>query len=111
MKLMNVNEEGLKSLISKKAILITIFIITLVTLAGCKQEAVREGKIAADTVDIVPEMSISECLAQIRQTNPEMSDQDANDNCYTLEAVNKGDKSLCDRVSQGLRANCLAQFG
>lgn len=93
----------------KKAILMAIFIVTLVTVIGC--EVQEEGpKLAADKVDIIPDVSISECLTQIKATNPEMSDQDANDNCYAIEAVNKGDSSLCGRVSEGFRANCLAQF-
>ncbi len=90
----------------KKAILMAISIMVLITLTGC----VPEAKVSADKVDVIPDISISECLTQIKQTNPEMSDQDANDNCYSIEAVNKGDKSLCDKVSAGFRANCLAQF-
>jgi hypothetical protein len=93
----------------KKKILILIFIITLVTLIGCKPE-VKGPKVSADKVDIIPSIDVSECLAQIKQTNPEMSDQAANDNCYTIEAINEGDKSLCDKVSESFRANCLAQF-
>lgn len=83
-----------------------IFIMTLITLTGCT----KEEKLSADKVDVIPDISISGCLTQIKQTNPEMSDQDAGDNCYSIEAVNKGDKSLCDKVSAGFRATCLAQF-
>jgi hypothetical protein len=49
-------------------------------------------------------------LEQIKQLNPEMTDQEARDNCYIIEAVNKNDKSLCDQVSEGFREVCLAQF-
>ncbi|MBW2980550.1 hypothetical protein KY360_03980 [Candidatus Woesearchaeota archaeon] len=93
----------------KKAILTTIFIMTLIALAGCAQK--QEGqKLSADKVDFIPDVSISECKYEAKAANPEMSEQDVNDNCYTIEAVNKGDKALCDQVSEGFRANCLAQF-
>ena len=69
-----------------------------------------ESNIAADQVDIIPDVDVEECLATIRITNPEMSAQEAQDNCYTIEAVNENDESLCNLVSEGFRANCLAQF-
>ena len=95
----------------KKTIFIGFVIIALIALTGCqKQAATEEGILSADKVDVIPDISTSECLSQIKQTNPEMSDQDANDNCYSIEAVNKDDESLCDKVSAGFRANCLAQF-
>jgi hypothetical protein len=110
----------------KRIILITIFIIFLFILTGC-ETAVEEGQtqqeiqtapttkeptgtLSADQVDTIPDISIRDCLTQVKQTNPEMSNQAANDNCYAIEAVNKGDKSLCNKVSTGFRANCLAQF-
>ena len=79
------------------------------TLAGCGAR-VKGPKQSADKVDVIPDITPNECLTQIKQVNPEMSNQDANDNCYSIEAVNKNDKSLCDKVSEGFRANCLAQF-
>ena len=127
----------------KKEILIILFLVSLVILTGCEQEAKEEiqtvqesaapqtqtiiqeetqiqepaiiqtepeGKLAKDEIDTIPDISISECLTQIKQTNPEMSDQDANDNCWTIEAVNKNDVSLCDKVSASLKDICLMQF-
>ena len=58
----------------------------------------------------IPNISIQDCLEDIKETNPEMSDQAANDNCYTIEAVNKNDPSLCDNVSESFKAICLSQF-
>lgn len=94
----------------RKIILTTIFIITLIALVGCTQEAEEGPKVSADKVDLIPDINIDECMAQIRATNPEMSEQAANDNCYTLEAVNRDSKRLCNKVSEGFRGNCLAQF-
>ena len=68
------------------------------------------GKVSADGVDIIPDISISECLSEIRRANPEISEQAAKDNCYTIEAVNKGDSGLCNQVSESFRQNCLDQF-
>jgi hypothetical protein len=68
------------------------------------------GKVAKDQVDIIPEIDISECLAQIKTTNPSMTEQQANDNCYILEAVNKNDPSICEQVSSSFKELCLAQF-
>jgi hypothetical protein len=90
-----------------RKILTGIFIVMLVMLSGC---AAREPKLSADKVDLIPDISIDECLTQIKQDNPEMPDQAARDNCWSIEAVNKGDKSLCNKVSEGFRDNCLAQF-
>ena len=58
----------------------------------------------------MPDMGVSECLSEITQTNPEMSEQQAQDNCYTVDAVNKNDISICDKVSENTRANCLSMF-
>lgn len=103
----------------RKIILIATFILLLMTLSGCRQEsstgrvidtAIQQEKLSADKVDIIPDISVAECLTAIKQTNPEMSDQDAKDNCYIIEAVNKADKSLCNKVSAGFKSDCLAQF-
>ena len=94
----------------KKAILTAIFIITLIALTGCAQEVQQEQKLSTDKVDLIPDINIDECLAQIKATNPEMSEQAASDNCYSLEAANKENKELCERVSEGFRATCLLQF-
>ena len=91
----------------KKTIFIGFVIIALIALTGCK---IEEQRLSADQVDVIPDISVNECLIQIKQTNPEMSDQDANDNCYSIEAVNKNDRSLCGKVSAGFKATCLAQF-
>lgn len=84
--------------------------MTLIALVGCKTEVQEQGR-SADKVDFIPEISIDDCLAQVKATNPEMSAQDASDNCYSIEAVNQNNKRLCEQVSEGFRANCLAQFG
>ncbi len=80
----------------------------LIALSGCKP---KEPKLSADQVDYIPDISVKECLDQIKETNPEMTEQQALDNCYAIEAVNKNDPSLCDKVSEEFRAACLAQFG
>ena len=58
----------------------------------------------------ISSITLSECLSQIRETNPEMTDQQASDNCYTVEAINKNDKSLCAEVSEEFRSLCEQQF-
>lgn len=68
------------------------------------------GKLSADAIDDIPDISIDECLSQIKIENPEMSDSDAQDNCYTIEAVNKGDKGLCNKVSDSFKNVCLELF-
>ena len=84
----------------------------LITLVGCQQQVVEEQETSAEQdIDTIPDISITDCLTQIKQTNPEISDQAASDNCWTIEAVNKGDSSLCDEVSSSLKSACLAQFG
>jgi hypothetical protein len=93
----------------KRIILITIFILLfIVIITGC--EVKEEPKLSADKVDIIPDVDIDECLTQIRQTNPDMTEQDANNNCLIIEAVNKNDKTLCDRIGGEFRASCFAQF-
>jgi hypothetical protein len=90
----------------KKTALILILFLCSVFLAGCPQKA----KMSADGVSTIPALGLEECLAQIKQTNPEMPDQDARDNCLIIDAVNKGDASICNQVSAGFKAVCLAQF-
>jgi len=58
----------------------------------------------------IPSISLVECLKQIKETNPEMPDQQAKDNCYTIEALNTNDKSLCNEVSEEFRPICEQQF-
>ena len=91
----------------RRIILITFFILLLL-ITGC--EVKEEQKLSADKVDIIPETDIEECLIQIKQTNPSMTEQDANDNCLIIEAVNKNDKNLCNGVTEDFRTNCLMQF-
>lgn len=74
------------------------------------EETEPEGKLSADGVDRIPNISFIECLSSIRVVNPEMTEQEASDNCYTIEAVNQDDVSLCDEVSESFRSICLAQF-
>ena len=61
-------------------------------------------------VEEIPSMSLNECLTQIKVANPEMHDQQAQDNCYMIEALNTNDKGLCDKVSEGFRPVCEQQF-
>ncbi|MFQ5647966.1 MAG: hypothetical protein ACE5FW_01905 [Candidatus Aenigmatarchaeota archaeon] len=68
------------------------------------------GRLAADQTDWIPSISYQDCLVQIKETNPEMTDQQAQDNCLTIEAINTNDSSLCEQVSETLRQNCLGQF-
>jgi hypothetical protein len=91
-----------------KTILVLFFILILTTVIGCQTQ--KEETILAGDVDVVPDIDISQCLSQIKQTNPEMTDQEAKDNCYTIEAVNKVDKSICNKVSEEMRTNCLRLF-
>ncbi len=96
----------------KRTILVLGLIVLMIALIGCKQTETTktEGKLAPDGVDVMPDISIDECLEEIMIQNPEMTEQAAKDNCYTIEAVNKDDKSVCDQVSEAARANCLAMF-
>ena len=70
----------------------------------------NEEKIAPDGVDTMPNMGFNRCLSEISQTNPEMTEQQIQDNCYTIDAINKNDISICDKVSEDARANCLSMF-
>jgi PBP1b-binding outer membrane lipoprotein LpoB len=102
----------------------TIFIISILTLlilAGCQeqQEAAEEtteqteeieGTLAPNQVDVIPEVNLDECIAGVKTTNPEMTEQNARDNCLVIEAVNKQDKTLCDQVSADFKEDCLALF-
>lgn len=94
----------------KKIMLIVIavgLIVSALLLIGNK-----EKNIISTPEDIIkiPDISIEECLVQIKETNPGMPDQAASDNCWTIEAINKKDKSLCGKVSDNFKPNCLAYF-
>ena len=90
---------------------IAIAVLVMLVLTTQPQLFQPTGKLSADGVDTIPNISQSECLQQIRVTNPEMSDQDANDNCLAIEAVNKNNKELCDEiVNSDIKQACLAQF-
>ena len=55
--------------------------------------------------------TLSECLIQVKEAYPEMSDQQAADNCfYMITALDTNDKSLCDAVSEEFRPFCEQQF-
>ena len=84
--------------------LILIAIVIVFILPGPKE------KIAPDGVDVMPDISFDNCVSEVMQTNPEMTEQQAQDNCYTIEAVNKNDASICEEVSESMRANCLSLF-
>lgn len=95
------------------AVIIAIVVMVLGQPSAITEE--REAELnpsvqAPEFTEGVPDITIQECLTQIKATNPEMTDQQANDNCYTIEAVNQNDPSLCEQVSEGLRQNCLDQF-
>jgi len=119
----------------KKIIFAFGLIALMVAMTACTQETLREPeitpapaevvtqpeptpiveeappeKVAPDQVDIIPGISFQECMVKIRQDNPEMTQQAALDNCYTIEAANKNDINLCNKVSEGFRPKCLAMF-
>lgn len=66
--------------------------------------------VSADGVDFIPRLSVDECIEKVPQINGRMSYQQVHDNCYTIEAVNSGDISVCQQVSESFRPICLAQF-
>jgi len=86
---------------------VAIVVLVLIFRGGIE---FTPDNLAADGVDLIPEINLDDCMSQIRATNPDMSEQDANDNCYTIEAVNQKDSSICSRVSDSFRPNCLGQF-
>ena len=114
-----------------KIVTITLVLLSLV-LAGCGEMAqpedtrptkpavepstmpavpVTEPQMPAEPAkEEIPSISLVECLKQIKETNPEMPDQQAKDNCYTIEALNTNDKSLCNEVSEDFRPICEQQF-
>ncbi len=56
-------------------------------------------------------ITLSECLIQIKEAYPEMSDQEAADNCfYMVTALNTNDKNLCKELSEEFRPVCEQQF-
>jgi len=98
-----------------KKTLFIISILALLILAGCQKQAAEEteeieGTLAPNKVDIIPKINLDECLTAIKQTNPEMTEQDAKDNCMIIEAVNKQNKTLCEQVSEDFKEDCLAMF-
>jgi hypothetical protein len=98
-------------MMEEKEIILLVAVAVAVIVAGAYiYPSITGNSVAADQVDIIPDIDISECMSLIRSTNPEMSTQAASDNCYSIEAVNENDPSICNQVSEGFRANCLAQF-
>lgn len=81
-----------------------VAVVIVFILPGSKE------KIAPDGVDVMPDMGFDKCLEEIREVNPGMTEQQAQDNCYTIEAINKNDASICEEVSESMRANCLSMF-
>ena len=95
----------------EKEIMLLVALAVAIIVAGAYiYPSITGNSVAADQVDTIPKIDVSECLTLIKSTNPEMSDQAASDNCLSIEAVNKNDPSICNQVSEGFRANCLAQF-
>ena len=89
--------------------------VAFVVLVGCKKQIVEPALAQTGNPtteppaeESVPDIGLSECLNDVKATNPEMTDQQVNDNCQTVLAVNTGDASYCDKVSAGFKENCLA---
>jgi len=93
----------------KKAILAAMLILAVLALSGC-QTTVEQETEAETEEEAIPQMSIDECLKEIKEVNPDMTEQAASDNCWIIEAVNKQDSSLCNKVSESFKSVCLAQF-
>lgn len=94
-------------------VIIVVIAILMITRqpTPTTQPTEGEGTLSADQVDVIPDIELSDCLQQIKATNPEMSGSDTQDNCIAIEAVNKGDKALCNQiVSPEIKQACLAQF-
>ena len=90
---------------------IVLLIIVLMIIPAPKEEVPAEGKLSADTVDIIPALDYSECMSEIQQTNPEMSDSDARDNCIAVDAVTNSDPARCEDIaSPEIRQACFDQF-
>ena len=87
---------------------VIVVLLIVIWMIPVQQQA---GKLSADTVDTIPAMTYSDCISQIQETNPEMSDSDARDNCIAIDAVTKDDSSLCEEiVNPETKALCLEQF-
>jgi hypothetical protein len=84
--------------------LIVIAVVGVFILPGTSE------KVAPDGVDVMPDMGFSKCVSEVMQTNPEMTELQAQDNCHTIDAVNKNDALICEKVSEDMRANCLSLF-
>jgi hypothetical protein len=94
----------------KKTILMIIFILVLITVTGCQTKS--KGGITANTIAgmAVSDEAINDCLTQIKQANSDVSNKDALDGCWFVEAVNRNDKSLCLQISEDSRETCFAMF-
>lgn len=98
--------KKIKIVIGVIVLIVVAFVIVFTSL----NKVETEEKIAPDGVDVLPDISFNECLSEIIQVNPEMNEQQARDNCYAIDAINKNDISICDKVSDSARENCLDMF-
>ena len=79
-----------------KKFFLFLLLLLSIGLIGC--QSIEKEKLALDNVDVIPDIDIEDCLANIQKTNPDMSNRDANSNCLTIEAINRNDKKLCDEI-------------
>jgi hypothetical protein len=89
---------------------IVVLIVLILAVVIIQQPIRGEEQIAPDGVDVLPELNYRQCLSEIKKTNPEMNEQQAQDNCYTLQAIQEDDITICDKVSRPARTNCLRMF-
>lgn len=101
-------------IMNKKTIvwIIVVVIVILGLLVVLQQPTEEAGPIlSADQVDYIPRMKYEECRDKIQEVNPEMSDQNADDNCRAIEAVNEKDPDICENIiNPEIKQGCLNQF-
>ena len=102
----------MKTKMKKTAVVIGVVAVIIIALAIVllQQSIAGEERRAPDGVDIMPNLKFKQCLSEIKKINPEMNEQQAQDNCYTVQAINENDVSICDKVSTSARTNCLKMF-
>jgi len=92
---------------NKNMIAIVVVLVLLVLAVFLFMPKANAPKLSADGVDYIPVMGYSECMASIQQTNPNMSDSDAQDNCIAVDAINANDASKCEGIANAqIKQSC-----
>ena len=110
----------------RKEILFIALIAVLILATACTQTqttpaiqgyAVQEetsSKLVPDdeVIHYIDDLDIDGCQIKLKEINKGngMTDQEARDNCISIAALIKEDKSICNKVSEGFRSTCLGVF-